>query len=55
MAKEGGGGYTRDKLKLPMQELELKVQGSLMRKGEGGRNCSILWYYYVNIFIVYNN
>ena len=31
----GGGGET----KLPMQELELKMQG-------GGRNCGILWYIY---------
>ena len=38
----GGGLYAR-LLKLPMQELELKMQGGLMR--EGGHNCGILRYY----------
>ncbi|MCG8624648.1 MAG: hypothetical protein MJE68_21965 [Proteobacteria bacterium] len=37
----GGGGLIRE-TKLPMQELELKMQGGLMR--EGGRNRGILWY-----------
>ena len=41
---QGGGGLIRE-TKLPMQELELKMQGGLMR--EGGRNREILRYLYV--------
>ena len=37
---QGGGGLIHE-TKLPMQELELKMQGGLMR--EGGRNRGILW------------
>ena len=37
----GGGGLIRE-TKVPMQELELKMQGGLMR--EGGRNRGILRY-----------
>ena len=33
--REGGGAYTQDKT-IPMQELELKLQGGLMHKEEGG-------------------
>ena len=40
----GGGGLIRE-TKVPMQELELKMQGGLMREG-GGRNRGILRYYY---------
>ena len=39
---QGGGGLIRE-TKVPMQELELKMQGGLMR--EGGRNRGILRYY----------
>ena len=38
---QGGGGLIRE-TKLPLQELELKMQGGLMR--EGGRNRGILRY-----------
>ena len=37
-----GGGLIRE-TKLPMQELELKCRGGLMRERE--RNCGILRYY----------
>ena len=40
--QSGRGGLIRE-TKLPMQELELKMQGGLMR--EGGRNRGILRYY----------
>ena len=39
-AVRGGGGLIH-KTKLPMQELELKVQGGL---AQGGCNCGILRY-----------
>ena len=39
---QGGGGLIRE-TKVPMQELELKMEGGLMR--EGGRNRGILRYY----------
>ena len=37
----GGPGLIRE-IKLPMQELELKMQGGLIREGGGGRNHGIL-------------
>ena len=40
-----GGGLIRE-TKVPMQELELKMEGGLMR--EGGRNRGILRYMYRN-------
>ena len=40
---QGGGGGLICETKLPMQELELKMQGGLMREG-GGRNRGILRY-----------
>ena len=39
---QGGGGLIRE-TKLPMQELELKMQGGLIHEG-GGHNCGILQY-----------
>ena len=41
---QGGGGLIRE-TKVPMQELELKMEGGLMR--EGGRNRGILRYMHV--------
>ena len=43
-SERGGGGFIH-KTKLPMQELEPKLQGGLIR--EGGRICGILRYMYI--------
>ena len=51
--QSGGGAFTQDKT--TYAGTRAKSAGALMRKGEGGRNCRILWYYYVNIFIVYHS
>ena len=41
-----GGGLIRE-IKLPMQKIELKVQGEGLMCEGGGRNCGILQYYYL--------
>ena len=42
--QSGKGGGLISETKLPMQKLELKMQGGLMR--EGGRNRGILRYFH---------
>ncbi len=45
---EGGLTCIRE-TKIPMQELELKMEGGGAYAREGGRNCGILRYMYVHI------
>ena len=47
---QGGGGLIRE-TKVPMQELELKMEGGVYARG--GRNCGILRYYAVNNLVVW--
>ena len=51
-SERGGGGGLIHETKLPMQELEPKLQGGLIR--EGGRICGILRYIQCNPYLIYH-